>query len=92
MPIKKTVTLADYDEDWKKILNWRPKIKNAIPGAMVDWDNTPRRKEGGWAYINASPEKFKKYFKQLVLNTRKYYNTDKIFLFAWNEWAEGGYL
>lgn len=92
MPIKKTVTLADYDEDWRKILNWRPKIKNAIPSAMVDWDNTPRRKGGGWVYANASPEKFKKYFKQLILNAKQYYKTDKVFVFAWNEWAEGGYL
>lgn len=93
LPVKKILKLADYDEDWKKVLALRDKDNATIAGAFVDWDNTPRRKQAGWAYYNASPEKFKQYFKQLILNVRKYYNkNDMIFLFAWNEWAEGGYL
>ena len=44
------------------------------------------------AHQNVSPEKFKTYFKALVNNVRTYYPTDMIFVFAWNEWAEGGYL
>ena len=63
-----------------------------IPCAFVDWDNTPRHNMRGYVYKGVTPEKFKKYFAQLVENTRKYYNTDMIFVFAWNEWAEGGYL
>lgn len=63
-----------------------------IPSAMVDWDNTPRKQTSGWCYTGADPEKFKKYFRSLVEKTRKEYRTDKIFIFAWNEWAEGGYL
>ena len=59
---------------------------------MVDWDNTPRKKTSGWCYKGQTPEKFKKYFKRLLLKARKEYKTDKIFVFAWNEWAEGGYL
>lgn len=88
----KTVTTLDYDEVWQKVLNLRPKYPNMIPCAFTDWDNTPRHMERGYVYTGASPEKFKKYFTQLVQNTKDYYNTDIIFVFAWNEWAEGGYL
>ena len=89
---KDELSVKSYDETWKKILDHRPDRENMIPTAFVDWDNTPRRGERGEIYIGASPEKFKKYFTQLLINTKKYYKTDKLFVFAWNEWAEGGYL
>lgn len=89
---KTEVTKCDYDITWQNILKIRPNGKKMIPCAFVDWDNTPRHKMRGSMYIGATPEKFKKYFSQLIENTKKYYNTDMIFVFAWNEWAEGGYL
>ena len=82
----------DYDEDWQNILRLKPSGNCNIPCAMVDWDNTPRKGKNGWYYSNASPAKFKKYFRQLVLKCINEYKSDKIFVFAWNEWAEGGYL
>ena len=85
----------DYDEAWQKLLSLKPAPKSneeMIPCAFTDWDNTPRYGEGGWVYNGATPEKFKQYFSQLVENTKRYYKTDMIFVFAWNEWAEGGYL
>ncbi len=88
----KEVGKISYDEVWQKILNLRPTYPNMIPSAFTDWDNTPRHKERGYVYTGATPERFKNYFGQLVNNTKKYYNTDMIFVFAWNEWAEGGYL
>lgn len=90
---KKTeVTRCDYDETWQNILKIRPEERNMIPCAFVDWDNTPRHSIRGSVYEGATPAKFKNYFAQLVENTKKYYDTDMIFVFAWNEWAEGGYL
>lgn len=87
------ITKTSYDETWEKILKLRPRNDiNMIPCAFTDWDNTPRHKQRGSVYEGVTPERFKKYFAQLVDNTRKYYNTDMIFVFAWNEWAEGGYL
>lgn len=90
----KEVGKADYDYTWQQILKLRPLSKSPkmIPCAFTDWDNTPRHKERGYAYQGVTTDKFKHYFKQLVDNTRKYYDTDMIFVFAWNEWAEGGYL
>ena len=89
---QKEVKKVSYDSDWEKILSLKPENSTMIPSAMVDWDNTPRKQTSGWCYTGADPEKFKKYFRSLVEKTRKEYRTDKIFIFAWNEWAEGGYL
>ena len=96
LPQKKIteVSKADYDYTWQRILELRP-ISNApkmIPCAFTDWDNTPRHKERGYLFQGVSPDKFKSYFKQLIDNTKNFYDTDMIFVFAWNEWAEGGYL
>lgn len=90
----KEVAKANYDETWENILKLRPisGTPKMIPCAFTDWDNTPRHKERGYVYQGVSPKKFKKYFTQLVNNTKQYYDTDMIFVFAWNEWAEGGYL
>lgn len=82
----------DYDQTWKKILDARPSSAHAIPSAFVDWDNTPRKMERGSVCVGASPEKFETYFGALVQKTINEYKQDKVFVFAWNEWAEGGYL
>lgn len=89
---RKQVKKVDYDSDWKKILDLKPENESMLPSAVVDWDNTPRKKEAGWCYTGQSAEKFKYYFSQLVDKAKRDYHTDKIFVFAWNEWAEGGYL
>lgn len=89
----KEVVQADYDETWRKILQLRPRTDcRMIPCAFTDWDNTPRHRMNGYLYSGVSAGKFKNYFSQLVENTKNYYDTDMIFVFAWNEWAEGGYL
>lgn len=89
---QKGVLVKDYDKAWENILSKKPSAQNALPSAFVGWDNTPRKNHAGTVYIGATPKKFKNYFKQLVQKTIEEYKTDKIFVFAWNEWAEGGYL
>lgn len=86
------VKRMSYDQIWNTILTFKHDTTRMIPGAFVDWDNTPRRGQNGSLMENASPENFKKYFKQQVINARENYHEDMIFIFAWNEWAEGGYL
>jgi hypothetical protein len=90
----KTVGHMDYDAIWQNILRLRPTQDNPamIPCAFTDWDNTPRHQERGYLCDGVTSEKFRHYFNQLVENAKKYYSTDMIFIFAWNEWAEGGYL
>ena len=82
----------DYDKVWEAILNRKPLSDKCVPGAYVDWDNTPRRPTRGSIHKGASPEKFKKYLSRQIRRARDVYHKDMIFMFAWNEWAEGGYI
>ena len=63
-----------------------------FPGAFVDWDNTARKGNSGDLYFEATPEKFEKYMTTQIKRAREVYKKDYLFLFAWNEWAECGYM
>lgn len=78
-----------YDETWKIILNnqWAEEF---LPGAFVDWDNTPRNKHGV-VYEGFSIEKFGEYMKRLVKRAEEE-KKPMIFINAWNEWGEGAFL
>lgn len=89
---KKLLFKYSYDKLWESILNDFPKKKNMYPGGFVDWDNTPRHKRRGSFCEGVTPEKFEKYLTQLILKSKTVYKNNYIFLFAWNEWGEGGYL
>jgi hypothetical protein len=82
----------DYEIVWKKILSMNPSTDKAIPGAFVDWDNTPRRGMRGSICCGMNVDLFESNLTKQILRARTLYKTDKIFLFAWNEWAESGYL
>ena len=83
--------IRDYDEDWHHILARPFNNRNMLAGAFVNWDNTPRNKNG-LAYIKASPEKFENYLGRLAIKVQKSDLANIIFLTAWNEWGEGSYL
>ncbi len=89
---KKKVHRSCYDDKWKQVLAIHPQNDSCIPGAFVDWDNTPRKGERGDVYVGASPEKFRHYFDLQVKHVKREYKTDWLVMFAWNEWAEGGIL
>lgn len=88
----KRVKIYNYEEIWQRVLDRTPKDNICVPGAFVDWDNTPRKGDWGCVFSGASPEKFKRYLKKQIVRARTVYDKDMLFLFAWNEWAEGGYL
>lgn len=81
-----------YDEAWNKILTRKPGTEKNVPGAFVGWDNTPRKGERGEIFVGDTPEKFEKYLTQQIIRAKNIYSKDMIFMYAWNEWAEGGYL
>lgn len=90
---RNTVIRIDYDHVWQAVLKRQPKGGvTMIPGAFVDWDNTPRRGIKGTVLTGGSPAKFEKYLTKQIERARDIYHSDKLFIFAWNEWAEGGYL
>lgn len=86
------VRKLSYDDVWKSINSYVPNDHKRIAGAFVDWDNTPRRGLKGLVIEGASPEKFYFYFKERIRKAKQFYSSDMVFIFAWNEWAEGGYL
>jgi hypothetical protein len=88
----KEVRTRDYSELWRHILNMKPLDEKRVPGAFVRWDNTPRKGRNGLVTTGVSPDLFKNYMKEQIKRTKDVYKKNMIFLFAWNEWAEGGYL
>jgi hypothetical protein len=88
------MTIYNYDKVWLRLLKYAKTNgnKNLLHGAFVSYDDSPRRgKLNSKIIVGATPEKFKKYFKQLVeiCNSQ---NKPYLFLTAWNEWGEGAYL
>lgn len=82
----------DYDTVWQSIIKTKPVSNKNLPGAFVGWDNSPRHGERATIYVGDTPEKFEKYMTKQIKNAKENYHSDMLFMYAWNEWAEGGYL
>ncbi|AUW96612.1 glycosyltransferase WbsX family protein [Streptococcus pluranimalium] len=89
---KSGTSFEDYDELCQAIINRHGEDEKSVAGMFVDWDNTPRRGGRGRVCLGSTPEKFQHYMAEQVKNVKETYSNDMIFIFAWNEWAEGGYL
>lgn len=90
---KRTMVTFDYDRLWNIILKEKPYVEEkSIPGAFTDWDDTPRRKNQGSICLNVTADKFEKYLRQLIVKAQTEYKSEFLFMFAWNEWGESGYL
>ena len=88
---KTSIRKIDYDKIWNNIILQRAE-PNHIPGAFVDWDNSPRKGERGSVACGCTPQKFEGYFRALLNKAIKEYCTDMVFINAWNEWGESCYL
>lgn len=84
--------IVRYEKVWESILEQNPLRENSIPGAFVRWDNTPRYGEMGQVFETENPEIFKKYLSAQIKRGKEKYHSDMLFLYAWNEWAEGGFM
>lgn len=86
------VAQVSYDKTWDAILTHEPGSNKNVPGAFVGWDNTPRKGVNGRVFVGDTPEKFKMYLSKQIRRAKDVYKKDMMFMYAWNEWAEGGYL
>lgn len=89
---RKNALQMSYDETWNAVLNKLPENEKNVPGAFVDWDNTPRKGTNGRITLGVTPEKLEGYMTRQIQRAKNVYHKDIIFMYAWNEWAEGGYL
>lgn len=86
-------SVFNYDVIWKRIIKNAEDMPepNIFHGALVAFDDTPRRGKRARLIENSSPQKFEKYMSQLI-NISSNQNKDFLFLIAWNEWGEGAML
>jgi lipopolysaccharide biosynthesis protein len=62
--------------------------------AMPGWDNTARRRELANFFVDATPEYYEVWLRELIARTveRRHIDERLVFINAWNEWAEGAHL
>lgn len=86
------VTCFDYKEYWKEVLGTLPFIGGqTMFSTTVGYDTTPRRGKNGECFINRSPDTFCEGLVQLIIKSIEY-DSDYLFIDAWNEWGEGMHL
>ena len=90
----KIIDFQKYDSLWKKIIKRKRRYngKTIYKGCFVGWDNSPRKEKNSMIVKGGTPEKFAKYFKQLVNKKREDASDEYIVINAWNEWSEGAML
>jgi glycosyltransferase involved in cell wall biosynthesis len=86
--------LADYQEAVRLEVEEPPPPYLRYRGVMPAWDNTPRRLDRAYVYVESSPARYQAWLEQMVEWTMKRSSVQEpiVFLNAWNEWGEGAYL
>lgn len=80
----------DYD-NLNRLMIKKNHDKNQFRTIFVNYDDTPRRNERAIITRGATPKKFGKYLKKMLVQSKREGN-DYLFVNAWNEWGEGNYL
>lgn len=98
--------IIPYKDDYACIVyDWRIFIKRSenylspsyklFRGVSPAWDNTARRKNESTIFVGNTPQLYKEWLKNAIVNTVKEKDNPEerlVFINAWNEWAEGAYL
>lgn len=82
---------------YKKYVEFSAKIRydayKRYPCVTPRWDNSPRRKNGFFAFKNDTPFLYEKCLSQAIDNFEPSSEQENfVFINAWNEWAEGNHL
>ena len=85
--------MLDYRGLAQRALNSEVSYKRFF-GVTPSWDNTPRRGNDAYMWLNSSPQEYENWFAQALTNTISRYQGEErlIFINAWNEWGEGCHL
>lgn len=84
--------------DYKKMIpqfvgSFEQDNDDVFPTMIPNWDHTPRSKDHGYLYQNATPELFNKHAKDVLCRIKDKPEGRRIcFLKSWNEWGEGNYM
>ena len=84
-------TIVDFETYYKGLITTDEYVEDTIPQILPQWDHTPRSGNNGVAWINATPDIFKKH-ALAALAAVKDKETPLIMLKSWNEWGEGNYM
>lgn len=84
----------DYAAGVEAVEQLKERVFPVYRGVMSGWDNTPRRGEKAWIFVNNTAEVYGKWLKKVVRESAARRGEDDQFVFinAWNEWAEGATL
>jgi lipopolysaccharide biosynthesis protein len=103
VPINPQVDLVNADfegqiVDYRRIvLDWlvRPELPYRVHRTVVPgWDNTARRPNLALTFVNATPEIYELWLREIVARAVERQQGDErlVFINAWNEWAEAAHL
>ena len=88
----KKPTIYNYSKECEKLINRKPYFRNSVPGMYTGWDKTPRNGSKAMIYTGSTPELFHTYLEKQIARAKNVYDTEYLFITAWNEWGEGAYL
>lgn len=84
----------NYKKFYKAVVKHQLKKRsNYFYSCFIDWDNTPRKGKRGVVIKGAHPQIFEQSFRKIYKTCLSDGEESRlIFIYAWNEWGEGGYL
>lgn len=93
LPFNRRPNILQYETVWKNMVKDPPLegIKT-YPGAVVTYDETPRKGRQASFLVGATPELFEKYLRLQIKKAEQVCHAEFVFVDAWNEWGEGNYL